>query len=77
MSEEVKKNWWNSSNRWTYLRIAFLSFTTPSRVYDLAHKSHSATIREKVIRGRLIEAGVLGISNSEESSNIDLDKGHI
>lgn len=77
MSEEVKKNWWNSSNRWTYLRIAFLSFTTPSRVYELAHKSHSSTIREKVIRGRLIEAGVLGISNSEESSNIDLEKGHI
>ena len=77
MSEEVSKNWWNSSNRWTYLKIAFLSFTTPSRVYELAHKSHSANIREKVIRGRLIDAGVLGISNSEESSKIDLDKGHI
>lgn len=77
MSEEVSKNWWNSSNRWTYLKIAFLSFTTPSRVYELAHKSHSANIREKVIRGRLIDAGVLGITNSEESSNIDLDKGHI
>ena len=52
MSEEVSKNWLNSSNRWTYLKIAF-------------------------IRGRLIDAGVLGISNSEESSKIDLDKGHI
>jgi hypothetical protein len=77
MAEEKKKTWYNSSNRWIYLRVAFICLTTPSRVYELAHKSHSANMREKAIRGRLIEAGVMGNSNKDSSSNIDLEKGHI
>lgn len=77
MEEKVDKKWYNSSNKWVYLRVAFLSLTTPAKVYELAHKSHSANVREKIIRGRLLEAGVLSNNNSNLNSNIDLEKGHI
>jgi len=30
-------NFWNSTHRWTYIRIAICHFTTPSHVYDVAH----------------------------------------
>ncbi len=77
MSDTKQKKWYNSSNRWAYLKVAFLCLTTPGRVYKLAHQSHSVTQREKIIRGHLLDAGVLSNKSEGESTKIDLEQGHI
>ena len=79
MAEEKKKSWKTSPNKWIYLKLAILYFTTPSKVYDIAHKSRGASMRERVIRGRLVDMGVLTRekNSSKTKSDIDLENGHI
>ena len=58
--------------------MAILYFTTPSKVYEIAHKSRGANMRERIIRGRLVEMGVLSRDkNNSNKSDIDLENSHI
>lgn len=77
MGKDKQKTWWKSSNRWKYLKVAFIFFTTPSHVYRLAHKSRSVNMRERLIRTRLLGEGVLSNDGNVEKPNIDLDTGHL
>jgi len=79
MANTNKKNWWNSANRWAYLKVGLIYFATPSRVYEIAHKRSSANTHERMIRARLLDLGVLRnqTNTSSSSDNIDLEKGHI
>ena len=77
MSENKQKSWKNSPNKWAYLKIAIIYFTTPAKVYEIAHKSRGTTMRERIIRGRLVEMGILRRDSSNQRSDIDLENGHI
>ena len=77
MSDTKKKSWKTSPNKWVYLKLALLYFTTPSKVYDIAHKSRGSSMRERIIRGRLVEEGILTKESKNNSGNIDLENGHI
>ena len=79
MAEPQKKSWRNSPNKWAYIKLAILYFTTPAKVYEIAHKSRGASMRERIIRGRLVEMGILTKEGSSKSSksSIDLENGHI
>ena len=77
MSDTQKKSWKTSPNKWIYLKLALLYFTTPSKVYDIAHKSRGSSMRERIIRGRLVEEGILTKESKNNSSNINLENGHI
>lgn len=77
MADEKKKSWKTSANKWKYLKLAILYLTTPSKVYEIAHKSRGASMRERIIRGRLVEMGVLSRDKSNSKSDIDLENSHI
>ena len=77
MAESKNKSWKTSPNKWKYLKIAIIYFTTPSKVYEIAHKSRGASMRERIIRGRLVEMGVLTRDKSNSKSDIDLENSHI
>ena len=77
MEENTTKSWRKSANKWVYLKVAIIYFTTPSKVYEIAHKSRGNNMRERLIRGRLVEMGVLRRESSKSESNIDLENGHI
>ena len=77
MADSNKKSWRNSSNKWIYLKIAIIYFTTPSKVYEIAHKSRGSNMRERIIRGRLVEMGVLRRDTSSQRADFDLENGHI
>ena len=73
-----EKTWKTSTNKWKYLKLAILYFTTPSKVYEIAHKSRGASMRERIIRGRLVEMGVLSREKDNTAkSDIDLENSHI
>ena len=77
MADSNTKSWKNSANKWAYLKVAIIYFTTPSKVYEIAHKSRGTNMRERLIRGRLVEMGVLRRESSNRRSDIDLENGHI
>lgn len=78
MSDVKKKSWKTSPNKWAYLKLAFIYFTTPSKVYEIAHKSRGSSMRERIIRGRLVEMGILTKGgNRNTNSDIDLENSHI
>lgn len=77
MTKDKAKSWINSSYRWAYLKVAIIYFTTPSKVYEIAHKNRASSMRERIIRGRLVEMGVLRRESSNYKSDIDLENGHI
>lgn len=77
MADNKTKSWKNSANKWAYLKVAIIYFTTPSKVYEIAHKSRGNNMRERLIRGRLVEMGVLRRESSNKRSDIDLENGHI
>lgn len=78
MADKKPKSWWDSDNRWAYLKVGLIYFTLPSKVYEIAHKRSSANTHERLIRGRLLEMGVLrNQSTPSEHDKIDLEKGHI
>ena len=67
MSENKQKTWKNSANKWAYLKIAIIYFTTPAKVYEIAHKSRGTIMRERILRR----------DSSNQKSDIDLENGHI
>ena len=77
MADNNTKSWKNSANKWAYLKVAIIYFTTPSKVYEIAHKSRGNNMRERIIRGRLVEMGILRRESSNKRSDIDLENGHI
>lgn len=78
MAEAQKKSWKNSKNKLTYLKVAFKFLTTPGKVFVIAHKKSSSTLREKAIRAELVRRGVLKFENAQTSTpDFDLDNGHI
>lgn len=80
MAEPQKKSWRTSPNKWAYIKLAILYFTTPAKVYEIAHKSRGTSMRERIIRGRLVEMGILtkeGKGSNKSSTTIDLENGHI
>lgn len=77
MAKKKSKSWKASPNKWAYIKLAILYFTTPSRVYDIAHKSRGSNMRERVIRGRLVEMGILTKEGKSNISNFDLENRHI
>ena len=77
MAKERMKSWKTSPNKCIYIKIALLYFTTPSKVYEIAHKSRGASMRERIIRGKLVEEGVLTRDKKNEKSDIDLENSHI
>lgn len=77
MKEETKKSWKTSNYKWKYLKLAIIYFTTPSNIYEIAHKTRGANMRERIIRGRLVEEGVLRRDKGDTKSDIDLENSHI
>ena len=77
MAENEKKSWKTSVHKWKYLKLAILYFTTPSKVYEIAHKSRGSSMRERIIRGRLVEMGVLSRDKNNAKNDIDLENSHI
>lgn len=77
MADDKVKKWYNSANKWAYFKVAMIYFTSPSKVYTIAHKTRGANMRERIIRGRLVAMGVLRRESDTYKSDIDLDKGHI
>lgn len=78
MAKTQKKSWKNSKNKWTYLKVAIKFLTTPGKVFDIAHKKSSSTLREKAIRSELVRRGVLKFENEQTTTpTFDLDNGHI
>ena len=77
MANEKSTNWKNSSNKWAYLKLAFIYFTKPSKIYEIAHKSRGANMRERMIRGRMVAMGILRNDSNNKSNDIDLETGHI
>ena len=76
-NKQTQKSWKTSDFKWTYLRVALLHLTTPKTVYEIAHKSRGANMRERIIRSRLVDLGVLRKDVADNDSKIDLDNGHI
>ena len=77
MAEETNKSWKTSNYKWKYLKLAIIYFTTPSKIYEIAHKTRGANMRERIIRGRLVEEGVLRRDKGTTKTDIDLEKSHI
>ena len=77
MADNATKSWRKSPNKWVYIKLAIIYFTTPSKVYEIAHKSRGSNMRERIIRGRLVEMGVLRRYSSSQRADFDLENGHI
>lgn len=77
MSEEKEKNWRNSKYKWAYLKVALIHFVKPSTVYEIAHRERGQSLRERNIRARLVQLGVLRRESSHQRPDMDLEKGHI
>lgn len=77
MADNTTKSWRKSPNKWVYIKLAIIYFTTPSKVYEIAHKSRGSNMRERIIRGRLVEMGVLRRDSSDQRADFDLENGHI
>ena len=77
MADNTTKSWRKSPNKWVYIKLAIIYFTTPSKVYEIAHKSRGSNMRERIIRGRLVEMGVLRRDSSSQRADFDLENGHI
>lgn len=77
MADEKPKTWKNSKYKREYLKVAFLCLCPPSKVYKIAHQSHSNNTRERMIRARLMGYGVLRNNNQEEAPTINLEEKHI
>ena len=77
MSNTNTKSWRKSANKWAYIKLAIIYFTTPAKVYEIAHKSRGNNMRERIIRGRLVEMGILRRDSSSIKPDFDLENGHI
>lgn len=77
MATNNKRTWRDSSYKWKYLKIAFLTLSTPGNVYRIAHLNHSSTTREHIIRGYLLEYGILSNNVKNEVPDFDLENKHI
>jgi hypothetical protein len=55
----MSKSFWGSKHRWTYIRIALKHFTTPQKVYDLAHGEREMHSADKSIMHELAEAKIV------------------
>ncbi|MBQ0023198.1 MAG: hypothetical protein KBT29_08165 [Prevotellaceae bacterium] len=55
----MARNFFDSKNRWTYLRIAIMHGTTPGHVYDLAHSKVDAHEKDQRIMHDLKEAKII------------------
>lgn len=77
MADNATKTWRNSPNKWAYLKLAIIYFTSPSKVYEIAHKSRGVNMRERIIRSRLVEMGILRRDSANQKPDFDLENGHI
>lgn len=80
MGTKTKKSWKKSKNRGIYLKVALQCLTSPSKVYDVAHKNSSSNWHEKMIRQRLVQNGVLRYEtgdNFDDKNQPDLTSRHI
>lgn len=55
----MARNFLDSSNRWTYIKIAIKNGTTPWRVYRLAHGSDECHEKDQKIMHDLKEAKII------------------
>lgn len=55
----MSKTYWNSTHKWTYIRIALKHFTTPTRVYELAHGIREMHSADRGIMHDLAEAKIV------------------
>lgn len=76
-TQKKSTSWRDSKYKWKYLKVALLYFTTPTKVYEIAHKVRGSSMRDRIIRGRLVEMGVLSRESSHLKSDIDLENGHL
>lgn len=78
MATNNKKSWKNSEHKRDYIKIALLTLTTPANVYRIVHLSHSSTMRERMVREKLLQYGILRNSgNSQPEETINLEEKHI
>lgn len=77
MAETTEKTWKSSKYRKVYLKVALMYLTTPSKVYSVAHQSHSNTIRESMIRAKLLQYGVLRPPTHKTQENVNLEEKHL
>lgn len=62
------KNFWSSRYKWEYILIAIKHFTTPTRVYKLAHGIIKVHSKDRMIMHDLKEAGIIHHRNSSHKS---------
>lgn len=55
----MANGYWGSRHKWTYIRIAIKHFTTPTRVYELAHGIREMHSADKAIMHDLAEAKII------------------
>ena len=55
----MAKNFWGSQHKWTYIKIAIKHFTTPTRVYELAHGKRETHRADMGIMHDLAEAKIV------------------
>ncbi len=48
-----------AKHRDTYIHLAFKHWVSPSRVYSIAHGSHTKNQREKAVQQELLELGII------------------
>lgn len=78
MANTKNKSWRNSKYKRAYLKAAFIFLAPPQKIYNIAHKNSSSSMREKMIRARLVEMGVLRMGGKNSGGdNFDLENGHI
>lgn len=61
-----KRTYWNSNHRWTYIWIAIKHFTTPTRVYELAHGNIEVHQNDRKIMHSLKVRGIISRMSGSE-----------
>ena len=55
----MAKTFWGSKHKWTYIWIAIKHFTTPTKVYELAHGIRDMHSKDRPIMHDLSSAGII------------------
>lgn len=55
----MAKTFWGSRHKWTYIKIAIKHFTTPKRVFELAHGKEEMHSKDLHIMHDLKVAGII------------------
>ena len=67
----MERNYINSPHKWTYIWIAVLHFTTPTRVYNLAHGKLKMHKKDHSIMHDLKEYDIIHHRQERQGGELD------